>query len=56
MHNIQEIEEREYQDGVEYTRYLIGRKEALDAAPVFGEEGWSEELEAERKALYELLG
>jgi hypothetical protein len=53
---VQEQEERDYQDGVAYTQWLIGRKEALDAAPVQGEDGWSEELEAERQAIYAQLG
>lgn len=51
MFNIQEQEERDYQDGVEYTRWLIGKAAGLDAAPVRGEEGWTQELEDERQAI-----
>ena len=47
--NIQEQEERDYQEGVEYTQWLIGRWEGLQAAPVYGEEGWTQELEDERQ-------
>lgn len=32
-------------------RYNEGRRAALEGAPVRGEDGWTEELEAEREAL-----
>lgn len=44
-------EEQDYEDGVAYTRWLAGRRAALDAAPVRGEPGWTPELEAERESI-----
>lgn len=49
--NIQEQEDRDYEDGCAYTQWLLDRRESLSAAPVRGEQGWSEELEAERAAI-----
>ena len=50
-----EQEERDYEDGVAYTQWLLGKIENLDLAPVWGEDGWTEELEAERQELKEKL-
>ena len=52
----QRQEEIDYEEGVRYTQWLIGKKEAIDAAPVYGEDGWTEELEAERQSIYRQLG
>ena len=49
--SVHEQEHRDYEDGVAYTKWLRDRLEALDAAPVRGEYGWTEELEAERELL-----
>jgi len=50
-----EREERDYEDGVAYTQWLIAKKDFLDAAPVRGEDGWTEELEAERQSVKKIL-
>ena len=55
MNHPQEQEDRDYEDGVAYTQWLIGQNEFLDAAPVRGEDGWTEELEAKRQSVKELL-
>lgn len=49
-------EEIDYEEGVRATEWLIGKKEAIDAAPVRGEEGWSEEIEAQRQSIYAQIG
>lgn len=49
-------EEQDYEDGVAYTQSLIGKKEFYDAAPVRGEDGWSEELEDERQSVLDRIG
>jgi hypothetical protein len=49
--SIHEQEDRDYEEGVAYTQWLIGRAAGLEGAPVRGEDGWSEELEAEREAI-----
>tara|TARA_R110002012_G_scaffold81398_4_gene205940 strand:- start:65 stop:232 length:168 start_codon:yes stop_codon:yes gene_type:complete len=50
-----EQEERDYEDGVAATQWLIEHMAFLDAAPVRGEGGWTEELEAERQSVKEIL-
>ena len=55
MNHPQEQEDRDYEDGVAHTQWLIAKSENLDLAPVWGEDGWTEGLEAERQELKERL-
>jgi hypothetical protein len=48
-------EHLDHEAGVEFTDWVVARRAALEGAPVRGEEGWCEEIDAARDSIEALI-